>query len=169
MLIIFSGLPGTGKSALAKGLACRLGGVWLRIDSIEQAMLGSMGIRSLEDAGYRVAYAVAEDNLRLGRTVIADSVNPISLTREAWLGVAGKAACPGVEVEVVCSDRDEHRRRVESRESDIPGLRLPTWQQVLDREYHAWNRDRIVVDTAGVSVAHCLDRLIGRLPCPRSG
>ena len=170
MLIIFSGLPGTGKTTLASGLARRTGGVWLRIDSIEQAMRGStLGNRPLEDAGYRAAYAVAEDNLRLGRTVIADSVNPISLTRDAWLDVARRAARPGVEVEVVCSDRDEHRRRVESRTPDIPGLRLPTWQEVLDREYHAWDRDRIVVDTAEVSVAHCLDRLIGRLPSLPAG
>jgi predicted kinase len=39
---------------------------------------------SLDDAGYRAAYAVAEDNLRLGRTVIGDSVNSWMLTRNAW-------------------------------------------------------------------------------------
>jgi len=31
--------------------------------------------------GYEVAYAIAEDNLRLGRTVIADSVYPAEGTR----------------------------------------------------------------------------------------
>ena len=40
------------------------------------------------DSGYRAAYAVAEDNLRLGHVVIADSVNPWPVTREAWRAVA---------------------------------------------------------------------------------
>jgi predicted kinase len=77
MLIVFGGLPGTGKSAIARTLAREIGAVWLRIDSIEQGIRAS-GIApgSLDDAGYRAAYAVAEDNLRLGLTVIGDSVNP---------------------------------------------------------------------------------------------
>ena len=38
-LLIFGGLPGTGKSTIARLLAARLGAVWLRIDSIEQALI----------------------------------------------------------------------------------------------------------------------------------
>jgi len=67
MLIIFGGLPGTGKTAIAQQLARELGAVYLRIDSMEQA-IRECGVvsKSLDDAGYRVGYAVAEDNLRLG-------------------------------------------------------------------------------------------------------
>ena len=84
MLIVFAGLPGTGKSTIARALAAELDAVWLRIDSIEQAIRASGAVESdLDDAGYRAAYAVAEDNLRLGRTVIGDSVNGWMLTRDA--------------------------------------------------------------------------------------
>ena len=41
--------------------------------------------------GTASAYAVAEDNLRLGPDVIGDSVNPLPVTREAWRGVAERA------------------------------------------------------------------------------
>jgi hypothetical protein len=41
-----------------------------------------------------------------------------------------------------------HRRRVESRVADIAGHRLPTWQEVLERDYRAWDRPRLVIDTA---------------------
>jgi predicted kinase len=65
--------------------------VHVRIDSIEQAVRESgLTVVSLDDAGYRVGYAVAEDNLRLGHIVIADSENPLPVTRDAWLDVANR-------------------------------------------------------------------------------
>src|SRR6266702_6756385 len=100
MLIILGGLPGTGKTTIARELARQLGAVHVRIDSIEEAILDS-GLHSspINDAGYRVAYAVAADNLRIGRTVIADSVNPLPVTRSAWLVVAKRAGVAAVEIE----------------------------------------------------------------------
>jgi predicted kinase len=153
MLIIFGGLPGVGKTAIARELARQIGAVHLRIDSIEQAIRTS-GVVSepLNDAGYRVAYAVAEDNLRIGRTVIADSVNPLQVTRDAWIEVARRVQGSAIEVEVQCSDANEHRRRVETRISDDPGLMMPTWEEVVSREYHPWNAEHLVVDTAGRTV-----------------
>jgi predicted kinase len=153
MLIVFGGLPGTGKTMIAKELARQLDGVYLRIDSIEQAICDSVVMdKDLYDAGYRVGFAVAEDNLRLGRTVIADSVNPLAVTREAWLAVAHRAQVTALEIEVKCSDPEEHRRRVISRRADIPALRLPTWEEVLSRDYEPWEREHLVIDTASQSV-----------------
>ena len=98
-----------------------------------------------------VAYTLAADNLRLSVSVVAESVNPLKITRDAWRAVAERTAAKLIEIEVVCSDPVEHRRRVESRQSDIPGLSLPNWQDVLDREYEPWDRPHIVVDTAAAS------------------
>jgi predicted kinase len=149
MLVIFSGLPGVGKTAIARELARQIGAAYLRIDSMEQAIRASaITSRSLNDAGYRVAYAVAEDNLRIGRTVIADSVNPLRLTRDAWLDVARRVAVGAIEIEVTCSDLTEHRRRVETRVADIPGLKMPAWADVVAREYHPWHREHLVIDSA---------------------
>ena len=165
MLIVFAGLPGTGKSALANELARKISATCLRIDSIEQAIAGSsLGIHPVGEAGYFVGYALAEDNLCNGRTVIADSVNPIDLTRTAWLNVAERAGRDCIEVEVICSDPAEHRKRIETRSPDISGLKPPTWQEVLDREYHPWNRDRVVIDTAGKSVKQSVDELLTHAP-----
>jgi predicted kinase len=160
MLIVFGGLPGTGKTTIARELARQLGAVHLRIDSIEQALRDNRaGGHSLDDAGYRVAYVVAADNLSVGRVVIADSVNPLRVTRDAWVAVAKRTRTRVVEVEIICSDPDEHRRRTETRVSDIPGLMLPTWREILSREYHPWDRKHLVVDTARQGVEQSVQML----------
>lgn len=112
MLIVLGGLPGAGKTTIARELARAVGAMHIRIDSIELAIRhSSLGGGPMDDAGYRVGYAVAEDNLRLGRIVIADSVNPWPITRDAWIAVAARAGVRAVEVEPVCSDSAVHRRR----------------------------------------------------------
>ena len=95
--------------------------------------------------------------------MIADSVNPLEITREAWAEVAREANVRLVNIEIVCSDEAEHRRRVETRSSDIPDLVLPTWDKVKSREYHPWTQPCIAIDTAGRSVNTCVDELIAQL------
>ena len=150
MLIALGGLPGVGKSALARSLARRLGAVHLRIDTIEQSMRNA-GFTVSGPEGYLAARDLAEDNLRVGGTVIVDSVNPLAITRAYWHETAARLAVELLEIEVVCSDEAQHRRRVESRVTEIPDLVLPTWQQVLDRRYEPWTTAH-VIDTAGRTV-----------------
>jgi predicted kinase len=161
MLILFGGLPGTGKTTLARAFAQERLATYLRIDTIEQA-LRSSDILAVGPAGYIVAYALAEANLRLGRIVVADAVNPLAITRDAWRKVAAAANSAIFEIEVVCSDTDEHRRRVETRTIDVAGLTPPTWQQVVDRQYEPWDRPRLVVDTANRTPADTLEELRSR-------
>jgi predicted kinase len=164
MFIIFSGRSGTGKTTIARALALQIGAVYLRIDSIEQALRDSAAvIQPFNDAGYRVGYAIAGDNLRLGRTVIADSVNPIRLTREAWREVAKRSQVGALEIEVTCSDPSMHRRRVEGRVADIAGLHLPDWEQVISREYHTWDHNRLVIDTAVLGIDESVGMIRARL------
>jgi predicted kinase len=155
MLIVFGGLPGVGKSAIAAGVARRRCAAWLRIDVIEVAMTRGLGVpaeRGIGAAGYVVAYDLARSNLGVGVAVVADSVNPIAETRAAWRAVAASVGAPCLEVEVICSDLAEHRRRVEARLDDPAALCPPTWAQVESRTYEPWPEAQLRLDTAALSV-----------------
>lgn len=158
MLYIFGGLPGAGKSTLSQALARQLHAAHLRVDTIEHA-LRDTGTPVTGPEGYVIAYRVAEDNLRLGLSVVADTVNPLQVTRQAWRAVATQLAVPFAEIEVICSDRTEHRARIETRDVGIAGFPLPTWEDVVAREYEPWETDRIVIDTAGQTPAESLAAL----------
>jgi predicted kinase len=162
VLYIFSGLPGSGKSTLAKGLVTKTNAAFFRIDTIEQGIIDLCSFR-VQGEGYRLTYRIAEDNLLNGNSVVADSCNPWKMTRDEWENVALKCNSHFVNIEVVCSDKVEWKQRVDTRISEINGLVLPTWEQIQKREYHVWDKDHVVIDTAHKTVAACLEELFKKL------
>lgn len=162
VLYIFSGLPAVGKSTIAQAVASKLRAAYLRIDTIEQGLRDLCGTE-VEGEGYRLSYRIAEDNLKIGRSVVADSCNPIELTRREWEDCALGVGAEYRNIEVVCSDEQEHRDRVETRIVPISGLVLPSWPDVQAREYHPWTRDVVRIDTASRPIAECIDELMDKL------
>lgn len=146
ILVVFAGLPGTGKTSIARKLTNQLGATYLRIDAIEQA-LHQAGL-TVGPAGYAIARALAAENLKLGRIVVADCVNPVLASRTGWRQTASQNAARLVEIELVCSDPALHRKRVESRLPDIDGHKLPAWDDIVRQYYEPWDRAHLVLDTA---------------------
>ena len=159
MLLIFGGLPATGKSTISQRIAKELQAVHVRVDSIEQA-LRDEGLNSVYGEGYAIAYRIAADNLSLGSTVVADSVNSIGITRDAWRLVGELAGVRILEIEIVCSDQKEHKHRIETRKTNIEGLPQPTWDKVLTRDYEPWITATIVIDTAGESPERSVEKTL---------
>jgi predicted kinase len=149
-LIVLSGLPAVGKSTLAREVVRTTGAAWLRVDTIESAILKAGVPHSFKTglAAYQVACDVAGDRLRAGGDALVDAVNGVEAARSLWRDLAAREGATLRVVEVVCPDRAEHRRRVESREAVLPPLPAPTWAEVeaVAREYVAWSEPILTVD-----------------------
>ncbi|MAK59911.1 MAG: hypothetical protein CMK09_02925 [Ponticaulis sp.] len=146
-LFILSGLPGVGKTSFARAFCERVGAAHLRVDTIEQT-LRDQG-QEVTTQGYNLAFAIAQDMLKSGTMIVADSVNPLHATREGWRRTAEEADVGRLQIEIVCSDKAKHRERVENRTSDIDGLTLPVWEDVLRRKYEAWAQgEAVTIDAA---------------------
>jgi predicted kinase len=168
VLVVVGGLPATGKTTVSRATAGKVGAAYLRVDTIEQAVVrfgrwqrssAELGHAVTWGLGYQVMYAVAEDLLVQGSHVFAECVNPLQLTRDAWRAVAGTTGARLVEVELVCSDPAEHERRATSRVVDIPDQVPPTWAEIVDRDYEPWDRPHVVLDTAGRSAGDAVVEL----------
>lgn len=103
---------------------------------------------------------MTRENLQLGSTVVTDSVNDIILVRNTFRDIAISLNVPFLEIEIICSDKEQHRYRVENRKSDIPGLTPPDWMQVQHRNYEPWDREHLQLDTAMLSATACVDKIL---------
>lgn len=162
-LIVVSGLPGVGKTAVAVAVAARLNGVHLSVDPVEDAMLRcdlpagwNVGV-----AAYEAVRAMAESNLALGRVVVVDAVNDSEAARDTWRIAARNSKAALTFTVLTCSDVNEHRRRLEERSRGFSRLPEPSWSQVLDRsrDYSPWTGEHLVVDTFATSVENVRDRI----------
>jgi predicted kinase len=170
VLVVFSGLPGVGKTTLARSAAVRLSAALVRIDMLDSA-LRRAGIAPEQPIGvatYLAANAVSEACLRVGTPVVVDGVNALEVIRDGWRGLASRTGAPLRVVEVICSDASEHRRRVESRAAELEGVPAPTWADVGSRMYEPWRDPRLVVDTA-VPLADCEREIDDYLRTERAG
>ena len=161
-LYIFSGLPASGKSTLAKLLAKDTNSFYLRIDTVEQAIRDLCEF-NVQGEGYRLSYRVAADNLKLGMNVISDSCNPWYLTRKEWQDVAIQNDADFVNIEVCCSNLEEHKQRAESRISEVCELKLPSWKDIQNREFHNWTDQVISIDTANKTIEESFAELINQI------
>ena len=112
MFIVLGGLPGSGKSTVAQRLASEIKATYLRVDSIEQAIRSSSILpldTDMGPSGYIAVCRVAADNLRLGNSVIADSVNPIGITRAAYREIAAGTVLVRRGPEVIATSRADPR------------------------------------------------------------
>lgn len=151
MLVVMTGLPGTGKSAIADAVARALPAPVFSVDPLEAALLRS-GINREQNSGiaaYEVAADLARSQLQLGQSAIVDAVNAWESLRHWYLGLAEPFGDTAVLIETICSDRALHRELLETRDRGIEGwIYEPSWGDVELRmlEYEPTDIERLVLD-----------------------
>ena len=136
------------------------------MDTIYAAVMrSSLAPSSAEDMGYMVAAAQAEEMSMSGHVVLADAVTGEPGTRAIWDAAPGQA----VTVELVCSDVDAHRARVERRRAETPpdACSVPDWPTVASRRRVAWDRATLRLDSAREAPEVLAHRLRAALACAR--
>jgi predicted kinase len=152
-LIIFSGLPGTGKSSLAEALGKDLrfpvfAKDWLEATLLRNGLRSAKEDRSLGFTGYELLTVLAERQLMLGQSAILDSVAAAETIRRTWHQLAEQYHADWRVVECICSDEYLHRSRLKERRRNIPGWHELDWAEVerVRRYYSVWENERLVLD-----------------------
>jgi predicted kinase len=154
-LIVFSGLPGAGKSALAEAVGKELGipvfaKDWLEATLLRCELAPANPEKPLGSAGYEILTTLAERQLQLGQSVILDSVASTITIRAAWRTLAQKYAAHWLVIECLCSDRTVHRTRLSTRQRRIPGWHELDWAEVerVESYFIPWDEPHLILDAA---------------------
>jgi predicted kinase len=152
-LIIFSGLPGAGKSTLAEAVAKTFGIPVFAKDWLEATLLRSElkpihADKSLGFAGYELLTILAERQLMLGQSVILDSVAASQTIRGTWHELAEQYGAHYRVIECICSDESLHQARLKERKRNIPGWHELEWSEVerVRGYYFPWEGEHLVLD-----------------------
>jgi predicted kinase len=145
LVVLITGLPGSGKSTMAKVAGQALGAPvlghdWamsgLRPFPEVQGALDTMGPRGHRGVGWSLLWALARSQLRLGSSVVLDGVArepEVEGTRQ----VALEEGAGSLVVMTSCPDAGLHRSRVEGRQRRIPNWYELDWDHV-ERARSSW-------------------------------
>lgn len=127
-LIIFSGLPGTGKTTLAKRLASELACPLICIDDVIGDIPDNAGI-PFWDSRVTVLLDVVNTQLEVGLNVIAESVF-MNMDRHHAQELARKHNVRFLPVYVFMSDEDVWKERVTRRFNELKHPDVATWERI---------------------------------------
>ncbi len=157
-LIVLTGLPGSGKSTIADGVACKLLYPVFSVDPIESDMLASGMERNYSTglAAYKAAQKLADEHLQSGQSAIIDAVNADPEAREAWEKLAHKHKAKLIIIECMYNDETLHQERIEARVRRLPGFSELTWEEVQEyrKKYKSWDKEHLILDSATEPVSN---------------
>jgi predicted kinase len=152
--IVFSGLPGTGKSSLAEAVGRQLQIPVFAKDWLEATLVGAGLVSNNKDkllgiSGYELLTVLAARQFKLGQSVILDCVAATQSIRDQWRELAAQHQAEWRVIECVCSDEQLHQTRLQKRKREIPNWYEIEWSDVQRSKtyFDPWNEQRLVLDS----------------------
>jgi len=171
--ILVAGVPGTGKSTLAEGLARSLRAPVFSMDW-QLGALTPFRVLTDENVGplaEMMLIAALARQLQLGLDAVIDATGHEVAARGRYRATADALGARFVGVECVCCDETVHRARIEGRDRGIPGWHgTVSWDHVLrmKKAWEMWDEPHLVVDSATQSAAAVLGRVLEEVAIARA-
>lgn len=151
-LIVLCGLPGTGKSFLARQIAERLPAVIVEADYVRKTLFRQPTYAGAESAWvHRVAHVTIERLLKTSHHVIYDATNLSEWFRDKTYHIAERAGAGLVVVQTVASEevaRERLAKRALARDpDDLSDATIAVYER-FKRDAEPVRHPHIVVDTS---------------------
>ncbi len=148
-LILFAGMPGGGKTTMARMTSRRLGIPAFAKDRVQRVLRDHHLAEASSGDGYYIILDLADEQLGLGLSCILDATFPLDHFRTVASEIAARHKARFATIYCYCSDDEEWKRRMRDRVMYVPGWKPVGWEDVLRmREYYQpWNDNALFVDS----------------------
>ncbi len=148
-LIVMAGMPGSGKTTLARLLSKRLGIPVFAKDRVQRVLRDHNLAKENTGDGYYIILDMVDELLGLGLSCILDATFPLDHFRTTASEIAQRHQAKFCAAYCHCSDDAVWRERMTDRVHYVPGWKPVGWNDVLRmREYYQpWNDNALVMDS----------------------
>lgn len=147
-IVVVCGLPGVGKTTVAKAIAEAVDGAVLRTDVIRQELVENPVYTAAEkERVYDELFERAREHLTDGRTVVLDGTYRKRIYRDRARSVAA-ALDTGFELVNVQCDESVVERRIAEREDDASEADFAVYEQYRD-SFEPFVGDHLSIDNSG--------------------
>ena len=160
MLYLVCGLPGTGKSTVARELERLTGGVVLRTDEIRKRILSDPKYTPEEKQKvYDALFRTAESLLRMGKDVILDATFYKRGNREDAKKLAENAGEEVLIIEVTCDEKYVFSR-LKNRKGGLSDADYGVYKKIRS-EWEPIREEHVVLDMGRKDWKRGLKRALG--------
>ncbi len=148
-LILFTGMPGSGKTTLARMVARHLKLPLFSKDRVQRILRDHHLAAENTGDGYYIILDMADEQLSLGVSVILDATFPLDHFRTVASEMAIRHQARFCAFYCYCSDDAEWHRRMTDRVQYVPGWKPVGWDDVLRMRqyYQPWNENAMMLDS----------------------